>query len=209
MGNSKDVSGVVVATLPASPGATAGPGSIVVQHQGGGGGGGGGGTAKFDAAMGGVLDTLDAAAAKAGGAIVPLSAIITDAFAALQTFLAGAAAAAKKPSDTDFTAALAPIREAMKAAADAKGDPKVPRDEGATVAEAMNAFGWMMGMPPGNIITNAIEAHMFWANKVRTDNKGKDNGLVEFVDAIKGVLEALKAYVVANHTVGVSWGKAA
>jgi len=33
MGNSKDVSGVVVATLPASPGATAGPGSIVVQHQ--------------------------------------------------------------------------------------------------------------------------------------------------------------------------------
>ena len=85
------------------------------------------------------------------------------------------------------------------------------------IAEAIAALGWptatLMGTTTAKFVQETgIDAHMFWANKVRTASKSlgdKGAPMLAWLDAIAGVLNALKAYVADVHKAGVAWGQSA
>ena len=49
----------------------------------------------------------------------------------------------KKPKQAELEASLGPMKEAIAAAQKAKLNRKIPKDEGAVVAEALGALGWI------------------------------------------------------------------
>jgi adenylyl cyclase-associated protein len=143
-----------------------------------------------------------------GSGVEILGEIVNDGFAEMRRIV-DIASKSKKPSDADLRTLLAGCSEIVARANKAKGNRKVPRDEGATVAEAMPCVAWLQISPaPCPYLQDGpIDGHAFWANKVRTANKNRDGGEnhITWCNQIKELLTALKAYVKEHHLTGLTW----
>lgn len=104
---------------------------------------------------------------------------------------------------------LATLYEIVGRANKAKMNRKIPRDEGATIAEAIPALGWVQISPaPAPYLQDGpIEGHEFWANKVRKANKDREGGAnhIKWCNEIKALLVNLKVYVKEYHLTGLTW----
>ncbi len=55
------------------------------------------------------------------------------------------------------------------------------------------------------IIEACVDGSEFWANKIRSEFRGKDANQLAFVNNFKALLVELMAYVKEHHTTGLTW----
>lgn len=119
-----------------------------------------------------------------------------------------AAATCKKPADADLVKLVLPQNTAgeavMKVTGENRGSPQFVNLS--TVSEAVGAFIWFnMAPTPVPYLNEVIGSSEYHSNKIRREQKGKDETQVEWVLAFNGFLRALSAYVKQYHTTGLSW----
>lgn len=118
------------------------------------------------------------------------------------------ASQSKKPADADFAKLLQPQGTVAQAVSKIAGDnrPSPLFVNLSTVSEAVGAFMWVAMAPtPVPYIHEMIGASEFHSNKIRRDQKGKDEKQIDWVNHFNGFLKAFEAYVKKYHTTGLTW----
>lgn len=121
----------------------------------------------------------------------------------------------KKPSQADMmkTAPLTAMLAGRSALEDIKADRK-NRDFINHAKSAVDGIGgsinWMLVPGPIDYLKGAsFDAHMFWANKIRTQYKNSDDPKakqhIEFLNTLRDMLKALITYVEEQWEMGVIW----
>lgn len=180
------------------------PAAPVLGSSSGSGSGGGAVVAAFDAYCADKIAPFVATSKKIGGKVDQLGASVQDLAAKLRDILV-LASESKKPSGTDFLANL----NASLAALQKLRDRDAFENHARAVIEGAPAFGWANPamMSPAPFITDMAEASVFYANKVRTESKGKEGGddHAQWCKDLDGVFRGLAAFVKENQTTGLTW----
>jgi adenylyl cyclase-associated protein len=78
-----------------------------------------------------------------------------------------------------------------------------------TCGEVFGMLQWIMITPkPKEYAAEMVGACDFWSNKLRVQYKGKDEKQIAWVDALKGLLQGLVAYIKDHHLAGVAYNNA-
>jgi adenylyl cyclase-associated protein len=163
--------------------------------------------AAFDAIVEEHLTGYYAKSEEIGGVVAQQAAEFKKLVAAHRRILE-TAAASKKPADADLAKIAGPQGEAGQAVQKIAGDnrPSPLFVNLSTVSEAVGAFMWFAMAPtPVPYINETIGSSEYHSNKIRRDQKGKDEKQIEWVGHFNGFLKALSAFVKQNHTTGISW----
>ncbi|GMI25527.1 hypothetical protein TeGR_g6539, partial [Tetraparma gracilis] len=78
-----------------------------------------------------------------------------------------------------------------------------------TTGEVFGLLQWIMITPkPKDYAAEMVGACDFWSNKIRVQHKGKSPEQIAWVDALKGLLQGLVAYIKDHHLAGVAYNNA-
>jgi adenylyl cyclase-associated protein len=161
--------------------------------------------AAFDAIVDEHLTGYYAKSEEIGGAVAQQATAFKALVAAHRRILE-TAAASKKPSDADFAKIAAAQGEAGQAVQKLTDNRSPLFPNLSTVSEAVASFMWIAMAPtPVPYINETIGSSEYHSNKIRRDQKGKDEKQIEWVNHFNGFLKALSAYVKQHHTTGLTW----
>ncbi|CAI2302965.1 unnamed protein product [Caenorhabditis sp. 36 PRJEB53466] len=103
-----------------------------------------------------------------------------------------------------FNKLFSKIGELAAFSTNRRRDSKFPNHLRALEDVAM-AFSWIGCDQPAPLITEYINAAVFYTDRIRKEEKIKDDRHVEWVDALKSLFIALRDYVKEHHTTGMRW----
>ena len=157
----------------------------------------------YDAYCASALAPFVAASDALGGGAATCGAALKTAWDAQRVFLV-AASKSKKPADAT------PLQAFFKPYMDAKETIRPNRDDWElhmkTCGEVFGLLQWIVITPkPKEYAAEMVGACDFWSNKLRVQFKGKDEKQIAWVDALKGLLQGLVAYIKDHHLAGVAY----
>ena len=119
-----------------------------------------------------------------------------------------AASRSKQPPMDQFLAACGALSGAAKEAKELR--EKNRRDKQwehlSTLSEAGAYSSWVAVSPtPGPFVKEALDASLFWSNKILKMYKGKDEDHVNWCNQLKDFLNEMQKYIKQHHTTGLSW----
>jgi adenylyl cyclase-associated protein len=171
---------------------------------GGGGGGGGAVVTAFDAYVAEKVDPFVATSKKIGGKVEKIGLAVQDAVAKLRDILV-LASESKKPSGTDFLANL----NASLATLSKLRDRDEFENHARAVIDGAPALAWVNPAmaTPAPYVGEMAEASVFYANKVRSEWKGKEGGdaHVQWCKDLDALFRGLQAFIKENQPTGLTW----
>ncbi|PWZ02777.1 hypothetical protein BCV70DRAFT_197037 [Testicularia cyperi] len=166
----------------------------------------------WDEALKEALDEFKQISSKIGGVVNEQAAGVVKTFGEQRNLIMLAASCAKpsggitSPVFADLLKPLqATLTEVIEMRDKNRGD-KQHFNHLSTVSEGIPAVGWVAVEPkPGPYVGEMKDSAQFYANRVIKDFKDTDKTHVEWSRSFIKLLETLKAYVMKNHTTGLSW----
>ncbi|KAL4424859.1 hypothetical protein ABPG77_011109 [Micractinium sp. CCAP 211/92] len=176
---------------------------------------GGDALAAYRALLAGQLAKALGAAEAVGGQVLAATRVLAAGFEK-EAAVIEAIGTCRKPSDAELQALVAPVGEQMVAAGDLASGPRSPyQNHFKFASEAMQALGWVAYTGPNcgirlpaQHVEDAASAADFYANKVLMEWRAKDFNHVSWVQALKELLAALKAFCARYFPAGPAWNAA-
>ncbi|KAI3423920.1 hypothetical protein D9Q98_009754 [Chlorella vulgaris] len=152
------------------------------------------------------------AAEGVGGHVLTATRILAEGFQR-EAAVVEAFGACKKPDAAELQHLVQPVGDRMVAAGDLAAGPRSPyQSHFKLVSEAMQSLSWVAYSAPNcgihlpaQHVEDALSAADFYANKVLMEWRGKDPGHVTWVQAVKELLLALKAFCAKHYPAGPQW----
>ncbi|SGY72854.1 BQ5605_C005g03220 [Microbotryum silenes-dioicae] len=144
-----------------------------------------------------------------GGLIADQSKHVQAAFNAQRAFILMASACTKiQASDPSYMSLLKPTQQALMSTIEIKDKNRASPDANqlTVVAEGIPALGWVtLDSKPGPHVGEYKDSADFWVNRIVKAFKDTNPKQVEWARSFSATLDALRKYVMANHTTGLTW----
>ncbi|SCZ97686.1 BZ3500_MvSof-1268-A1-R1_Chr4-3g07371 [Microbotryum saponariae] len=144
-----------------------------------------------------------------GGLIADQSKHVQAAFNAQRAFILMASACTKiQASDPSYMTLLKATQQALMSTIEIKDKNRASPDANqlTVVAEGIPALGWVtLDSKPGPHVGEYKDSADFWVNRIVKAFKDTNPKQVEWARSFSATLDALRKYVMANHTTGLTW----
>ncbi|KAF7363306.1 C-CAP/cofactor C-like domain-containing protein [Mycena sanguinolenta] len=145
----------------------------------------------------------------AGQSVVEIVGILEKQFEGLRSFLL-LSSSCQQPDKETLEKLLVPIQANIEAITRCKDAGRKDREwfqHITIVGDGGLAVAWIVNPKPGPYVAEINDSVDFTGNRVIKEFKEKDQKHVEWVRSFKGILEAMRLYVVEYHTTGLTWNK--